>query len=307
MHASDRDLIKFLSESSSENNAYIIKMMDTFWSFDMDDLEIYGDPSQIDNISSNEKYKLAEKTVKQLGYFGSDSLAYMARSVFDDDAGIPYKEILQDVAELLNKQLERKNRRDILTVGSVDDYERFICETLLHIQFEGKSSKDIEDMLADSGLDRKAAKEAAKEFAAFGMSGGSIIGLVKILGKRVVKDVIQRVIIWIVAKTIGREAAEAIAMKAVGKFAQFRVAAFISGVGWALLAWDGIRLGKQATRITTPCVSYISAVRTMDRIDNEKSKKSIPDAIREITNLLKEGILSKDEYDRKKAELLKKL
>ena len=65
-----------------------------------------------------------------------------------------------------------------------------------------------------------------------------------------------------VAKMAGEEAAQKIATRILMKVTQKQAAKLISGIGWALLAWDAIALAGPAKRITIPCVCLIAAVRT---------------------------------------------
>ena len=102
--------------------------------------------------------------------------------MYSDEPGIHYAEIVRDTCNDLNKQL--KKGVDIPRVASISQREVTICELLLRIQFEGKSEKEITQMLEDAGLDEDAIKQAAKNLLKFAGAGTGLLALVKILGKK---------------------------------------------------------------------------------------------------------------------------
>lgn len=260
---SDSELATFLQGADTDTVVALADLMRTVLSRDAKELaEVVH--TAVPPAGSDERFALADSMVRQLRYFGSDSIAYLARSAFADEPGVHYYEILHDVVKLLNKQV-KKNKISIPRVASVRDYEELLCETLLRVQFQGKTEAEIAQMLIEAGLEKDAALAAAEGVAKWGTGGAGVVGLVKLLGKRAVKDIIQRIVVWVVAKKIGRDAAEKLAERLLKGVAQRTIAAFLSGVGWALIAWDVISLASPATRITLPCVALIATSRTMHR------------------------------------------
>lgn len=267
-NAADRELVEFLSEIDSETIQTLVSMLDTFWQNNVDSIKTdILSKGGIPESGTTERSELALKLVNILRYFGSDSIAYSWRKVVAMEPGVHYTEILRDVFNNLNKQL--KKHEEIPRVASVSEYEQRICETMLKIQFEGKSEKEIAQMLEDAGLDQDAIKQTAKELAKFGVAGTGLLVLVKLLGKRIVTELIKKLIIMVVAKKLGQDAAEKLAGRILAKVAQKTVAKIISGIGWALFVWDAIDLAGPATRITIPVVSLIASVRTAKELETE--------------------------------------
>ena len=88
----------------------------------------------------------------------------------------------------------------------------------------------------------------------------------KLLGKSTVKAVVQNALIWMLAKRMGKEAAVKVAGKLLGQVAAKRIAAFLAGVGWALLAVDAYNfIGGPAKRITILFAAFIGVSRVVDR------------------------------------------
>lgn len=84
-----------------------------------------------------------------------------------------------------------------------------------------------------------------------------------VLGRNTVKAMAERVILSIVAKYLGRDTALAIAGGLLKGASKKAIPRLLGWVGWALLAWDVVKLADPASRITIPCVSLIAVVRTM--------------------------------------------
>lgn len=262
----DRDLIDFLSEIDGETIETLIRMMDTFWQTDIDSIKVELLSTGVPAAGTSERVELSEKLVHIIRYFGSHNIFYGLRMIFSEEPGVHYSEICRDVCKNLNKQL--KKHIDIPRVASVSEYENMICEIMLRIQFEGKSEEEIAQMLEDAGLDEDAIKQTAKELAKFAGAGTGLLALVKILGKKIVTEIISKLIVMIVAKKLGEEVAKKLAARILAKFAQKTFAKIISGIGWALLIWDAVDLAGPAKRITIPSGSLIASVRTARRLEN---------------------------------------
>ena len=76
----------------------------------------------------------------------------------------------------------------------------------------------------------------------------------------------MKFVLWLWAKKVGKEAAKAVEKSFTKKIPQYKYKTWLGWFGLALLAIDIIDLGKPATRITIPCVCFISAIRTLESI-----------------------------------------
>jgi hypothetical protein len=260
----DRDLVSFLSGIDPETIETLIQMLDTFWQVEVDSIKDNISRKGIPEAGTPERIELAKKIVYIIRYFGSHNIAYLIRTLFSDEPGVPYGRICKDVCHSLNRQL--KKGVDIPRVASVSDYETMICEIMLRLQFEGKSEAEIAQMLNDAGLEEDAVKQTAKELAKFAGPGFALLALVRVLGKKIITELIHKLIVMIVAKKLGEEAAKKIAARLLAKVAQKTLARIISGIGWVLLVKDAIDCAGPAKRITIPSVSLIAALRTAQQL-----------------------------------------
>jgi uncharacterized protein YaaW (UPF0174 family) len=257
---SNIELIDYLNLCESDTIFALLGTLDSIF-LQENKFAKFKNISDIPAKSSEDRNLLARDIVYLLRYFGSHNVSYIWRMVFSNDPGVDYSEILYDVTKLLSKQVKRTVPR----VATVPEYEQLLCESLLQIQFKGKTEQEIAEMLEEAGLEKENIEDALKQFAKFGLSGVGIISLVRILGKKTVTEMIERMIVWLIAKRMGREAAEKAAQRLLKSAAQKTIAKLVSGVGWVLIAWDIVNLGSPATRKTVPIVSLIASMRTMDR------------------------------------------
>lgn len=221
--------------------------------------------SSSDIPSGEDRHVLAHDLVAELGYFGSNNLAFLARRVLKSEKAVGYHEVLYDVVKFLNGQL--KNKLNVPRVASVKDREQMVCSQLLGIAFQGKTEEQIAQMLSESGLDQEATKAAAIIAAVRGGSGALVIALVKVLGKKTVTAFLAATVIRLVALKVGKEAAEKLVFRVLQKVPQRSLAAFAAFVGWALIAKDVLDLAGPATRVTVPAVALIASIRTAESLE----------------------------------------
>ncbi len=268
----NEQLVDFFRSASSETVWALIEIMDTFWQTTV--YNIKQEFPSLDKIPKAESAIRAEMAVtlaNHVRWAGSNDIAFVARAMCSEESGADYMAIVRDVLTLLNKQLKKK--ANIPRVASLSDYEQIICEQILQIHFQNKTEEEIASMLSDSGLSKDAAAHAAKELAKVGISGASLVALVKIIGKKAVQEIIKSVVIWIIARFVGKDAAEKIILAILKKVPQKLLARLVAGVGWAILAWDvTFGLAGPAKRVTVPCVALISADRCMRRMKDYDNK-----------------------------------
>ena len=180
--------------------------------------------SPSDIPSGEDREALAHDLVAELGYFGSNNLAYLARRTLGSEKAVGYGEVLYDVVKFLNGELKKK--LNVPRVASVKDREQMVCSQLLGIAFQDKTEGQISQMLTEAGLDQEAKKAAAIKAAVQGGSGALVIALVKILGKKTVTAFLAATVIRLVALKVGKEAAEKLVFRVLQKVPQKAFAAF---------------------------------------------------------------------------------
>lgn len=272
MEASDKVLIAYLNQCSSVEVHNLIGFMRSWLSPTSKQLaEQYETPESIPRARSKKRRQLAESAVELLRWYGSDTIAYVARWLVGKEAGVHYHEIVRDVAKRINRSLKKKNRRDLPRVASIDEWEEHVVEMLLTGAFKDKSQEETTQMLREAGLDQDAAETAARKFGP-GLGGVALPVLVKMLGKKTVTVLLEKILVWVTYKFIGKEAAKKLAQTLIIKFAQRSWAKFISTIGWALVGLDVLLFATSpASRIILPAVSAISVFRVRARLHTKQT------------------------------------
>jgi hypothetical protein len=169
--------------------------------------------------------------------------------------------IVRDVAKVINKNLKRKDRRQLLRIATVAEWEKIVVELLVGGAFTGKTHDEIAQMLQEAGLDEEAARAAAKKFGP-GLAGLGLPLLVKVLGKKTVVVILEQIFIALVYRYIGREAAKTLAKAIFRILTQQAWKRLLGLIGWILVVIDVLLFAAApARRITVPTVAAISIFR----------------------------------------------
>jgi uncharacterized protein YaaW (UPF0174 family) len=285
---SDEDLAAYLTHCDKETLAAAFELMNSIFSVESRDLRKYSEAENIFVASTPERKALAERAVERLKYFGSDSFAYAGRKLFRKDPGVTYREILKDVALMMNRELRepidapfgigrllrmfgivKSSAIEIPRMGTARDYERVVVELLLADLIRSKSREELHEMFLECDLSNEEAKRAVREVTKSGSAGALLIILVRLLGKKAVKDIILAIVYEMIAKYLGREIAEKIIEQIGKKSTQKIFAAIVSGVGWVLIGYDVLTLAGPATRITVPTAAFLASMRTAENLEME--------------------------------------
>lgn len=263
-HASDRELCSYLNASSDELLFDLAQIVG-------DRLGFNGIKGRFESPSGipkgEERGELVETLLRELGYFGSNNLAYVTRAVVGEAKGVGYHEILFEVVQFLNKQL--KTKLNVPRIASVEEREYMVSDQISRLVFQGKSEENIAQMLREAGLESDAVKAAAIKAAVQGGAGAAVIGLVKLLGKKTVAHFLAAAAIKIIAMKVGKEAAEKIVARILQKIPQKTIAAVSVYAGVAMIAKDVLDLAGPALRVTVPAVALIASTRTAERLQAE--------------------------------------
>jgi len=266
---SDKYLIEFLSRCGNVDLYILLNMLRSRFSPASKKLvKRYLNQHAIPDAGSQQRAELAEETVNLLRWYGSNALAYAWRRIAHKNGGTNYHKILRDTAKVLNNFRKKKYRVQLPRVASVEEWEGLICALLVENAFKDKSPEKIAVMLKEAGLEKEAATHAAKKFGP-GTTTVALPVLVKILGKKTIKLIIEEVIVKITQRRLGKNAALQLAKRLLIKVPQKTIARTLSIVGWVLLALDTVCFfTSPARRIVIPTISFISGLQTRERIDN---------------------------------------
>lgn len=278
--SSDEQLREFLVEAEDEIIAATFEFIDSMWSLKSRRFKRYHSRENIAELSRNEREAVVAELIYHLKYYGSDGLSYLTRKAMRREAGVTYMTMLRDVAREWNKMLRPPLKAgplskpllfigigghkpyDIPRIASVEKYEEIIVEMIVSKHLSSMSQDELQEALREAGLDEDAATKAAKDMARQTIAGGVLVVLVKVLGKKAVKEIVLSVLQAIAQKQIGKEGAKKLVETLAKKAPQKVFARLISYVGWVLIAWDVVMIpSSPATRITIPTITYLAAMR----------------------------------------------
>lgn len=271
---SDKDLVAFLSKCGDQELHILLQAMKSHFSKSSKKLLVqYPKPNSLPSPDTPERIKLSHRILKLLQWYGSNTIAFGSRKILNKGGCCHYHQILRDTAKVLNRSQKRKYRKKLPIVATIDEWEDIICLLLLEATIKQKSPEKIAIMFQEAGLEREAAISAAKQFTLGSVIGISLPLVVKILGKKTVTILLKKILIQLTYKRIGKEAARQLAKRLLVKIPQKTFAKIISGAGWVVLAIDVVFfITSPARRITVPTVAMISALRSIEKLNNMQAK-----------------------------------
>ncbi len=272
---SDKNLVAFLSKCGIEELHILLLSMKSKLSKSSKKLLVrYPKPINLPPADTPERIKLSNEMLELLQWYGSNTIAFGGRKILNNNKSCHYHQILRDTAKILNKSQKRKSRITLPKVATVDEWEEKVCSLLLAATLKNKSPEDIATMFQEAGLEKDAAISAAKKFAPGGIVGVTLPLAVKMLGKKTVTILLEKILIQLTYKRIGKEAAMQLAKRLLIKVPQKTFAKIISVIGWLLLGLDAIFfVTSPARRITVPTVSIISALRNINKLEGSKFRE----------------------------------
>ena len=188
---------------------------------------------------------LNRRLEREIRYLGSADLAYLFRSLTGQSPGVPFEEIIRDVAKALKVTLpaELSTNREKL---------KHLVETYATQAFGRLSPEQQQEMLTNLGVEQdKAAAFIAKSAGVF-----AVPALVEAFNVFVVQGLIKNVVFGTIAKVLGRTLTRHLYGLLASRFpwwvSWIGPAAWSFSIGWAVLDLQG-----PATRKTVPVVLYL--------------------------------------------------
>lgn len=240
-----------LRKCKTEDLNYVSSVLDNYVSLTNDSLrkELLAKAENCGKV----KEELIALLDKQIRYFGSSDLAYLARSLFDSDGGVSANELIADVCA--------KSKVKIKLGGSVESRLEKLVAAVVEKELLSKSPEELAKAFKEMGIedvDREMIMEHLK-------SNGKVAILpiiFQILGPKVALGIIEVIIISIIAQIIGREAAKALVQEIVKRNP------WLNALGpwmWALsAAWLAFDVQGPAYRKTVPICLYLGVVGLRD-------------------------------------------
>lgn len=277
---SDDLLREFLVKSDAEILSTTFLLMDSMFSLKSKRFKRYHEASTFTQVTADKRCEIVNELVLHLKYFGSHGISYLLRRTIGREAGVTYMTMLRDVARAWNVLLRPplkagplskpllaigiggKKVYDIPRIATVQVYEKLIVDMVVSKHLSTKSQAELQEALKEAGLDEDAAEKAAKEIGRKGVAGGVVVLLVKLLGKKAVKEIVISVLKMAIQKQLGKEGAELLMKQLAKKIPQKAFARLASGVGIMLVAYDAVMIpSSPATRVTIPTITYLATMR----------------------------------------------
>lgn len=228
----------------------------------------YCDTENIPAPFSEERKDLSQRLFREIKYFGSNTFIHIFNEVSGQKNGFKYNNLVKEITFKMKRAL--KSKVELPEIADCSLYEEALANMLIGKAFGGKTEEEMTQIFMEQGLEADAAKKAAKDFAKKGAEGGGLLLLVKILGKKKVKEILLIALVEVLKRILGRKIAEKIAEIIAKKVPQyvFRIVSNIIGV--ILIVKDIFDVtGGPATRITIPFVSLVAIQRTCQRMKEE--------------------------------------
>lgn len=198
--------------------------------------------SELDQKESREQ--LVHELEREIRYLGSSDIAYAVRRGIGLEPGVPFREIIFDVAKILKVRLPRAATDAELIETLVTDYTSQ--------QFAAMTPEEQQKMLEELGVEKeKAAKFVARSAGVF-----AIPVLIQAFNAVVVEGLIKKVIFGTIAKFLGSAVAKRLFTFIAGKFPWW--VAWVGPAAWTVsVGWTTLDLQGPASRKTVPIVLYL--------------------------------------------------
>ncbi|MEK6423217.1 MAG: hypothetical protein V4801_26810 [Burkholderia gladioli] len=211
--------------------------------------------SAASNVTRKELLLLIEK---QIRYYGSSDVAYIARQLIGKDAGVTPEELIKDVCEKIKVKIKMG--------GSVETLlERLVLSTV-EKELAEKSPEELAAYFDTQGLNEKQKEAIFRKIESEGKLA-ALPALYAVLGEKVAMGIIQSIAISVLAAIVGKEAASALIKQLVSKLPGQALGPIIWAVSAAWVAFD---LQSAAFRKTIPICLYLGIVSLRDGAEDIK-------------------------------------
>lgn len=189
---------------------------------------------------------------QEIRYLGSADVAYLVRTLLGKEPGVPFREIIRDVAQAL--------KVDLTVLGTDRELLDQLVERYVTDQFARLSPEEQQRMLVELGVDRdKAARFIVKSAGVF-----SIPLLVAAFDAIVVQGLIKHVIFGTIARLVGKQLSARLFSLLAGRLPWW--IGWIGPAAWTLsIGWTALDLQGPAMRKTIPVVLFLGLCSLRER------------------------------------------
>ena len=187
---------------------------------------------------------LVQQLEKEIRYLGSSDIAYLFRYVSGATPGVPFSEIIRDVARMLKVKLPGMSTETEALKHLVTEYATQ--------QFSRLSAEEQQQLLEELGVDQDRA-------AAFLKKSAGVFALplmIQAFGSIVIDGLIKRIIFGAIAKIIGQRLAMQLFNFIAGRFPWWLK--WVGPLAWTTsIGWTAMDIQGPAYRKTIPVVLYL--------------------------------------------------
>ena len=196
------------------------------------------------NPTKENKCELMQTLEKEIRFLGSADIAYLIRYLFSKEPGVPFREIVNDVAKSL--------KISITKLGTDEELLKDIVEKYTTGRFQQLDREHQQQLLRESGV----SKEHAEDFVKQHTKNISIPLMIKLLGIKSVQKIVTDIVIATISNYIGKNAATKLITEVMKKFPVW--AEWVGPAMWAItIGWLVFDIQGPAKRKTTPIILYL--------------------------------------------------
>lgn len=184
---------------------------------------------------------------REIRYLGSSEVGYVMRGLTGQEPGVPFREIIRDVARAL--------RVDLAMLGTDRELLEALVQAYATQTFGQMSPEQQQRMLEELGVERdKAVRFLKKSAGVF-----SVPLLIQAFDVIVVQGLIKNIIFGTIARVIGRQLSARLFTLLAGRLPWWIT--WIGPAAWTLsIGWTVLDLQGPALRKTVPVVLYLGLV-----------------------------------------------
>jgi hypothetical protein len=189
---------------------------------------------------------------REIRYVGSADLAYLLRFVSGKEPGVPFREIVRDVARTL--------KVDVSPLGSDREMVEELVQNYATQQFAKFTPEEQQEMLVSLGVERDRAAAFVKKSAGV----FAFPALIQAFDIIIVQGLVKNIIFGTIAKLIGRQLSARLFALLAGRFPWW--VRWVGPAAWTVsIGWTVADLQGPAYRKTIPLVLYIGLCSLRER------------------------------------------
>jgi uncharacterized protein YaaW (UPF0174 family) len=198
---------------------------------------------------------LHQQLEHEIRYLGSADLAYFTRYLVGEEPGVPFREVVLDVARAL--------KLHIPSLGTDRELVESLVEAYVSAQFAQLSRSEQQRTLENLGVEKEAAAAFVKKTA-----GVFVLPvMIEAFGALVVDGLIRNVVFGTIARLIGQRMAEQLLRIVAARFPWWL--RWVGPVVWTIsISWTLIDLQGPATRKTIPIILYLGLCSRRERLES---------------------------------------